>query len=136
MNMVNTNYNSTEEMINKLQQLKGITNLKFYKKICNYYNELENKKFQTQQDPFSRNAQGISKIYHEVLLLMKFLQTKPQIKNMNIKYYDLYYTVIKTRDESKNIDIQYEKDENGYINFNDFVPNHHVGIKPRETLLR
>ena len=31
--MVNTTYNSTEDMINKLQQLKGKTKLKFYKKI-------------------------------------------------------------------------------------------------------
>ena len=43
-----------------------------------------NTKFQTQQDPFAKNAQGFSKIYHEVLLWMKFLQTKPQVKNMNI----------------------------------------------------
>ena len=28
MNMVNTNYNSTEDMINKLQELKGKTKLK------------------------------------------------------------------------------------------------------------
>ena len=28
---------------------------------------------------------------------MKYLQTKPQVKNMNINYYDLYYTVIKNR---------------------------------------
>ena len=27
------------------------------------------------EDPFARNAQGISKNYHEVLLFMKFLQT-------------------------------------------------------------
>ena len=32
MNMVNTKYNSKEDMINKLQQLKGKTKLKFYKK--------------------------------------------------------------------------------------------------------
>ena len=38
---------------------------------------MKNKNVQTQQDPFARNAQDISKIYHEVLLLMKFLQTKP-----------------------------------------------------------
>ena len=38
------------------------------------------------EDPFSKNARGISKIYHEVLLLMKLLQTKPQLKNMNKKY--------------------------------------------------
>ena len=132
MNMVNTTYNSSEDMINKLQELKGKTKLKFYKNISNYYIEMKNKNFQTNnQDPFARNAQGISKIYHEVLLLMKFLQTKPQVKNMIINYFDLYYTVIKTRDENKNIDNQYKNDENDYIDINDFV-----GIKPRETILR
>ena len=85
INMVNTNYNSTEDMINKLQQLKGKSKLKFYKTICDYYIEMKNKNFQTNdQDPFSRYSQGISKIHHEVLLLKKFLQTKSQVKNMNI----------------------------------------------------
>ena len=98
---------------------------------------MKNGSFQTQRDPSSRNAQGISKIYHEVILLMKCLQTKAQIKNMNINYYDLYYTVIKTRDENKDIDNQYENDYNDYINFHDFItPNHYVGIKPRETILK
>ena len=60
---------------------------------------MKNAKFQTQEDPLARNAQGISKIYHEVLLIMKFLQTKPQVKNMKINYYDLYSTVIKNRNE-------------------------------------
>ena len=123
-------------MINKLQELKGKTKLKFYKNIGNYYSEMKNKNFQTQQDPFSENVQGINKIYHEVLLILIFLQTKSQVKNMNINYYDLYYTVIKVRDENKDIDNQYENDENDYINFNDIVPNHHIGIKPRETILR
>ena len=137
MNMVYTNYNSTEDMNNELQQLKGKTKLKFYKNISNYYIEMKNKNFQTQQEPFSRNAQSISKIYHEVLLLMKFLQTKPQVKNMNINYYDLYYSVIKTRDENRDIDNQYENDANDYIIVNDFItPNHYIGIKPRETVLR
>ena len=36
------------------------------------------------EDPFSKNAQGISKAYHEVLLLMEFQQTKPQVKKMKI----------------------------------------------------
>ena len=98
--MVNTTYKSSEDMINKLQELKGKTKLKFYKKISNFYSEMKNKNFQTNnQDPFAKNAQGISKIYHEVLLLMKFLQTKPEVRNMNISYYDLYNTVIKVRDE-------------------------------------
>ena len=82
--MVNTKYNSTEDMIDNLQQLKGKTKLKFHKNISNYYFEMK-KKIQThQQEPFSKKAQSISKIYHEVLLLMKFLQTKPQVKNLNI----------------------------------------------------
>ena len=125
ISMANTN--TTEDMIDKLQQLKGKTKLKFYKNLSNYYTEMKNKNFQTQdQDPFSRNAQGISKIYHEVLLLMKFLQTKPEVKNMNIDYYNLYYTVIKVRDENRDIDNQYEDDDNDYINFNDFItPNHY-----------
>ena len=136
--MVNTNYNSTEDMIDKLQELKGKTNLKFYKNIKNYYIEMQNKNFQTQdQDPVSKNSQGISKIYHEKILLMKFLQTKPQVKNMNINYYDLYYTVIKVREENKDIYNQYENDDNDYINFDDIMtPNHFIGSKPRKTILR
>ena len=135
--MVNTTYISLEDMINKLQELKGKTKLKFHKNIGNYYTEMKKRNFQTQRDLFSRNAQGISKIYHEVLLLMKYLQTKPQINNMTINYYDLYYTVIKTRDENKHIDNQYENDYNDYTNFHDFItPNHYVGIKPREKFLK
>ena len=45
---------------------------------------MKNKNFQTHEDPFAENAQGIIEIYHEVLLLMKFLRTKPEVKNMNI----------------------------------------------------
>ena len=56
------------------------------------------------EDLFAKNAQGISNIYHKVLLLMNFLQTKPQVKNMSINYYDLYYTVIKNRGEKENVD--------------------------------
>ena len=125
INTVNINYNSTEDMINKLQQLKGKVKFKFYHNISKYYTEMKNENFQTNnQDPFSRNAQGISKIYHEVLLLMKFLMTKPQAKNMKINYYDLYYTVIKTRNKNKDIDNQYEKDENDYISLNNvIIPN-------------
>ena len=45
--------------------------------------------FKFEEDPYSKNAQGIIKFYHGVLLVKKFLQTKPQFKNMNINYYDL-----------------------------------------------
>ena len=100
MSMVTTNNNSTEDMIDKLQQLKGKTKSKFSKHSSNY-DEMSIKNFRFEEDPFAKNAQGVSKSYHEVLLLMKFLQTKPQVKNMNIKYYDLYYTVIKNRDDKE-----------------------------------
>ena len=132
------NTNSTEDMINKLQSLKGKRKLKFYENISDYYTEMKRINFQTnQEDPFAKNAEGIGKLYHEVILLMKFLQTKPQIKNMNINYFDLYYTIIKTRDENRDIDNQYENDENDYINFNDFItPNHYIGRKSNNEILR
>ena len=56
---------------------------------------------------------------------------------MNISYYDLFYTVIKVRDENNYIDNQYGDDNNDYINFKDIItPNHSIGIKPRETILK
>ena len=129
MSIVNFTYISTQDMIDKSQQLKGKTKLKFFKTTSNYNDELKHKNFQTQDDTFSKKAQGFSKIYLEVLLLMKFLQTNPQVKKIVFTYYDFYYTVIKTGDENDNI-------ENEYIDFNDFTtPNHYIGIKPRETKL-
>ena len=85
------------------------------------------------EDPFSKKAQGISKIYQEVLLLMKFLQTKPEVRNMNNTYYDLYNTVIKNRDEKKIVDNKYE---NEYNKFNDIIPNHYIGRKYDNVMLR
>ena len=127
--MANTTYNSTEDMIDKLQSLRGKTNIKFHKNIGNYYDNIG---IRMDEGPFSKNAQSIVKIYHEVLLIMNFLQTKPQVKNMNIKYYDFYYTVFKNRDEKKFINAQYEKD---YINFSDITPNHYIGRRNDNTLL-
>ena len=49
------------------------------------------------EDPFCKYAQDIGKICHGVLLLIKVLQTKPQIEKKNNNYYDLYYTEIKNR---------------------------------------
>ena len=86
--------------------------------------------FRFDGDPVARNAEGISKLYHEVLLLMEFLQTKPQVKKMNTIYYDLYYTVIKNRDGKEIVDDKYEND---LISLNDvIIPNHYVGIKGGE----
>ena len=126
MNKVNTTYKSTEDMINKLQELKGKTKLKFSKNINKYY---DNMNIRFDEDRFAKNAQSFSKVYHEVLLLMKNLQTKPEVKNMNNKYLDVYYTVIKNRDEKEIVDNQYENDFNIFEYF--IIPIH----KPRETTL-
>ena len=85
------------------------------------------------EDPFAENTQGTSKTYHEVLFVIKVLQTKPQVKNMDIHYYDLYYTNIKNRDEKEIVDNQYE---NVYFNFNDIVPNHYIGRKKDNEKLK
>ena len=50
--------------------------------------------FQFEIDPFSKDAQVIAFIMHEPFLIMKVLQTKPQMKIENITDYDLYYTII------------------------------------------
>ena len=95
---------------------------------------MKNKVFQSEQDLFARNAQGISKIFHEQLLLLKTLGTKPQVKFMKITSYDLYYTVNKTRDERGIFDNQYE---NGFINFKEFItPINYIGIKIDNVILR
>ena len=60
---------------------------------------------------------------------MNVLQTQPQVKNLNIYYYDLYYTVIKNRDDVEIVNDKYENNENDYINFNNIIPNHYIGIK-------
>ena len=137
MKMVNTTYNSSEVMINKLQSLQGKTKLKLYKNISKKYDEMKIKNIKFEDYPFAKNAQGIIKFYHEVLFLMKLLQTKPEGKNINIKYYDLYYTVNKNRDENEDVVDKNEDNEVDYNNFNDIITrNQYVGFKPRETILR
>ena len=93
---------------------------------------MKHKNFRTQEDPFAKNAQGISTIYHEGISLLKVLQTKPQVKNMNINHYDLYYTVIKSRDDKDII-----ADEKDYIFLMIFyLLITCIGIRTRETIMR
>ena len=91
--MVNTTYNSTQDMINKIQLLKGKTKLKLYKDKSNYYDEMNIRrrsgKIQFEEDPFSKKVQGFIETYHKMKLKMKFLQTEPQVKNMKIIYHGL-----------------------------------------------
>ena len=39
------------------------------------------KTFGFEDDSFAKNAQGINKVYHEVLFSIKFLQTESEVKN-------------------------------------------------------
>ena len=136
--MATSTYTSTHDRINKLQSVKGKAKLKFYQSISNFYDEMNIRKqsgnFQFEEDPFSKNVQNTGKIYHEVLLLMKLSQTKPQVNIMNIKFYDSYYIVIKNRD---NKEVVVDKYEIIYNNFNDFsTPIHYFGQKDFNVMLR
>ena len=62
INMVTTTNNSTEDMIDNLQELKGKTKLKNYKIIGNYYIEMKKRNFKFEENPFAKNAQGFRKI--------------------------------------------------------------------------
>ena len=85
--MANATYSTTQDVIVKLQQLKSKTKLNFFKNISSYYDEMNirtrNGDFQLEEDLFTKNGPSVVKIFVEVLLLMKFLRTKPQVRNMN-----------------------------------------------------
>ena len=76
--MVNGKFEKTQDMIDKLQQLKCETNLKNYQNISTFYEKMSTRRqsgnSQCEEDPFSKGAQCFGKNYHEVLILMKFLQ--------------------------------------------------------------
>ena len=55
----------------------------------------QNNSFQFEGDLFIENAQVTGKILYKVFFSWKNLQTKSQVKSMNIRYYQLYCTVIK-----------------------------------------
>ena len=44
---------------------------------------MKNKFFQNELDLFARNAQSVRKTYHEIIFLMKILQTEPKVKDIN-----------------------------------------------------
>ena len=109
-------------MIDKSQSLKGKTKtyIFFFQIVSSYHDQMNNRRqsgtSQFEEDAFSKNAKGIGKFFLDVLLLKKFLQTKLQNKSMNILYYDLYYTVIKIRDEKGFVVDEDENIEKDYDN--------------------
>ena len=61
---------------------------------------------------------------------MKFLQTEPEIEILNNNLNDLYYTVLKKRDEKEIVNDKHENNEKDYFNYEDFItPNHYSGRK-------
>ena len=97
----------------------------------------QNGNFQIGKNPFSKCAKGNNKIYHEVLLILKILQTKPNIKKMNINYYDLYYTVIKSRKHNVEEQDIIHVDEIYLISYENYItPNHYIGKKIDNSKLR
>ena len=93
--------------------------------------------FQPEQDIVSKNSKAISKIYLEVLLLRKILQTIPQNKSVNTSFYGLDNTVIKNIDEKEIRFCEYKINENYYINFIDFItPNYFVRRKYNNVILK
>ena len=125
-------------MINKLQSLKGETKLKFNQNFSDCYDEMNIRRqsgtFHFEEDPFSRNVEGIGRIYQEVLLLMNFLRTTPSVKGMNNNYYDLCYTVGKNRNVKEIVNDECEVD---YINLDVFIsPNHYIRRKSNDVTLR
>ena len=70
-------------------------------------------------------------------MLMKILQIKPQVKNVNNKYYGLFYTVIRNRDGKEIVIDEYSNKEDDYNNFVDFItPNHYIGRKNNNKTLK
>ena len=82
--MVNTTYIWTKDMIDKLQELKGKTNLKFYQNIGDQCDEMniktKSKTFQFGEDLFNKDVGGIGKIYEEVLFLIIFYKLNLKFK--------------------------------------------------------
>ena len=67
---------------------------------------------------------------------MKFLQTKPHVRNMNFNFFDLFYTVIKNRDDIEIVNNKNENNENDFVNYDFIISNHNISIKPREIILK
>ena len=56
---------------------------------------------------------------------------------MNITFYDLYYTVIKNKDDNKIVKNKNEDEEKDCINYDDFIiPNHYIGQKIDIVMVR
>ena len=96
--MVKTKYKTMEDTIKKQQSLRGETKVKVHQIMSKFYKETHYRTqsgyFQYEENPLSKNNQGLAKIKQEALLLMKLSWTKPQVKNMNTIHYGLCFITI------------------------------------------
>ena len=83
--------------------MKGKTKLKYRQKYSNVYSEMQwkrsNNNFQFE-DRFARNKKGIMLIMLEALMLNKFFQTKPYLKNENINKLIILNKLEKEKNET------------------------------------
>ena len=93
--------------------------------------------FQSEEELFNKNEERITKLYLQVMLLLKVLLTEPQVKRNNFNF-EFQETFIKNGDDNQNVvEYEYENEETDLIKYDDFiVPNYYNGIKPCETILR
>ena len=139
--MANSKYETTQDVIDKLQSVKG-KKLKVFQNINIYFDEMtcriQSGTFQFEEYPFADKAEGISEIFPELLFLLEFLQTKPQVRSMFIKSYEFYYTVFENRNEKLIAnDELFEKNKCDNNNYDNSVkPKYDIGFTHRETRLR
>ena len=95
--MVFAEYNSSQNMIDNSQNLKVKTTPKNYPNLSIFYNEKMYRRqsgtFQSEKDLFSKNEERITKLYLQVMLLMKVLLTEPQVKrdSFNFDFQETFY---------------------------------------------
>ena len=95
--MVFAEYNSSQNMIDNSQNSKVKTILENYPNLKIFYNEKMYRRqsgtFQSEEDLFSKNEERITKLYLQVMLLLKVLLTEPQVKrnNFNFDFQETFY---------------------------------------------
>ena len=91
-----------------LQSFKGEINLKIHQNNTNCNDEMKYRKqiinFHFQEDHFGKNGAVKGKLFSEILLTMKFLHTKLQVKCMNIISYSLKNKANKSRNEIEEVE--------------------------------
>ena len=82
--MVITTYSSKDDMIDKLQQLKGKSKLKCHQNISKFYDEMDfirrSKTFPFEQGPSVSKVECIHEIFHTILLIMKFYKQNLRLR--------------------------------------------------------